>query len=60
MRAIEKKLIEYADRFEDGFPTFQLRGKSDEKMIEMIDQCLDSGKDAYELGFVDDSDEVMY
>ena len=59
--AVEKKMQEYWERFGDSFPTIPLaRGRSDEEVIEIIDECLKSGKDVYELGYVSDDPDIDY
>ena len=58
---LDAKLGEYAERFDDGFPMYQLgRGRDESEIIELIDRCLNAGKDAYELGFVTDDDGEEY
>ena len=59
---LEKKLQEYSERFDDGFPMMPLGwGRSENEIISIIDRCLKEGKDVYELGYVtDDYDEVEY
>ena len=58
---LDKKLSEYAERFGDGFPMYQLgRGLSDDEIIKIINECLEAGKDAYDLGFVTDDEDVEY
>lgn len=54
-------MIEYAEKFGDGFPSFEIaRGMSDEETEKIIQECLDKGKDAYELGYVQDDDDILY
>lgn len=61
MKKIDEYLTEYAKKFGDGFPSFQLmRARSPEDTIEIIKDCIDKGKDAYELGYVTDEIEVEY
>lgn len=36
-----EKIDEYNARFEEGFPFYQLRGLSEQEMIELIDKCLE-------------------
>ena len=56
-----KKMEQYAKAFGDGFPMYQLgRGRTDKEIIEIIDRCLDAGKDAYDLGLVSDDDDIEY
>lgn len=52
---------EYAKRFGDGFPMIPLGfGRTEEEVNALIKRCLEEGKDAYELGLVEDDDEVIY
>ena len=58
---MDEMLAAYADRFGDGFPAYQIaRGRPDEEVIKIIQECLDKGKDAYELGYVQDDDDILY
>lgn len=61
MLKIDALMIEYAKKFGDGFPSFQIaRTISEEETIAIIQECLDKGKDAYELGFVTDNEDILY
>lgn len=61
MDKLEKKLQEYRERFREGFPTFQLmRSRTDDEVIEIIDECLEKGRDAYDLGYVSDDPGMDY
>ena len=52
---------EYAKRFGDGFPMIPVGfGRTEEEIKKIIKRCLDENKDAYELGYVKDDDEVIY
>lgn len=56
---LEKKLAQYAKTFGDGFPMCPLGwDKSDDDIVAIIDECLDKKKDVYELGYLDDEDEI--
>lgn len=58
---LEDKLDEYVQHFNDGFPMYQLgRGRSDEEIIKIINDCLSHNKDAYEMGYLEDDNEVLY
>ena len=58
---LQKKLKQYAKTFGEGFPTIPLAwGRTDEEVIELIDKCLAAGKNAYEMGFVADDDDISY
>ncbi len=56
---IDEKLKEYHERFKEGFPTYMFTESYDQQ-IEVIDRCLKAGKTVYELGLVDEDDDVMY
>lgn len=61
MATIDRMMIEYAKRFGDGFPSFQImRTRSDDEIVIIIEDCLGKGKDAYELGYVSDNEEIEY
>lgn len=45
--------LKYNKRFDGGFPTIAF---TEERAIEIMQECLDKGKDAYELGYVTDDD----
>lgn len=58
---MDEKLDAYAEKFGDGFPMMPLAwGRTDDEVIEIIDDCLSKGKDVYELGYVEDDDDVRY
>ena len=49
---IAKAIWKYEERFPSGFPSVPLRrGRSDEEVIAMIEECLEKGKDVEELGY---------
>lgn len=54
---IDELMEKYLDMFGDSFPTMILaRGKTDEETAEMIQSCIDAGKDVFEMGYIDDED----
>lgn len=54
-------LLQYAKTFGEGFPTFQLlRSRTTEEGIDLVQMCLDKGKDAYELGLVTLDEDTEY
>lgn len=58
---MDEKLDAYADKFGDGFPMIPLAwGRTEEEIIDIIDNCLKNGKDVFEMGYVDDDNDVMY
>ena len=49
----DRALDAYYDHFGECFPSIPLRwGRTDEEVIEMIDQCLAEDKDVYEMGIL--------
>ena len=58
---IDDKLQEYAEKFGDGFPMIPLAwGRTEEQLIEIINNCLESGKDVYEMGLLQEDDDIDY
>lgn len=58
---VNAKMEKYAKKFGDGFPTIPLaRGRSDQEVIMIIDECLSKGKDVYELGYVSNDPDIDY
>lgn len=60
MDKLEKKMQEYEELFGDSFPSFNFMHLDPEGIIKIIDDCLEEGKDVYELGYIDDDDDVKY
>lgn len=60
---LKKKMAEYSEKFDDGFPMIPLGwGKSEDEVIKIIDECLRENKDVYEMGFLADplDDDIEY
>lgn len=58
---LEKKLSEYADKFDDGFPMIPLgRGRSDEEIVKIIDRCIKANKNVYKIGLISDDEDYYY
>ena len=58
---IDEWLQKYVDKFDEGFPMYQLgRSRTDAEIIEIIQRCLNEGKTAYDLGLVTDDVDVEY
>jgi hypothetical protein len=54
-------MIEYAKRFKNGFPSYQIMSSHDEgETIDIIKECLEKNKDAYQLGYVTDNEDTVY
>lgn len=60
MNELEQKLDEYSELFGESFPTFNFMWMSPQEMEEIIDSCLDTGKDVYELEYVENDENVKY
>ena len=57
---LDEKLAEYAKRFGEGFPMIPLGwGRTDDEIASLIDKCMETGKDVYAMGLVQE-DDVMY
>jgi hypothetical protein len=58
----EKALKMYDDHFEGTFPTIPLCwGRSEEEVIDIIQQCLAEDKDVYEMGVLPEpSFDIIY
>lgn len=39
---LDKKLLEYAEKFQENFPIFLMMGETDDVIIERIQECLDN------------------
>lgn len=58
---LEEKMIAYVEAFGDSFPTIPLAwSRSDEELIDIIDECLEQSKDVYELGYVTLDPDIIY
>ena len=55
----EELLKAYIKRFGEGFPTMMVaRGRTEQEVDDIINECLAKGKDAYELGYAEDDDNI--
>ena len=43
----------YENTFDDSFPTIPLSGRTEEEMIDMINECVSAKKDIYDMGYLD-------
>lgn len=56
---LEKALTEYAEMFDDTFPTFQLMGsRTNDEILKIINECTEKKKDVYELGYL--KEDLIY
>ena len=53
-------LLKYYDTFGESFPTFNFMLLSEDGLADIVESCLDSGKDAYELGYAKDDEDLQY
>lgn len=53
MNKLDKALNLYEKTFDDSFPTIPLMMEnSDEKVIEIITNCISNKKDVYDMGYL--------
>lgn len=48
---------EYLDMFEKTFPSYQLRHLGEERICEIIRDCIDRGEDVYEAEYLPPNNE---
>lgn len=52
-------LERYFDTFGEGMPMYQVgRSRTEKELIEIIKDCIEHKKDAYDMGYVDDDDDM--
>lgn len=57
---LKKAYEAYKDTFHEDFPTIPLaETREDVEIIEIIEECIETGKDVYDIGYLD-LDNVMY
>lgn len=57
----EAKLNEYEKLFGDQFPTYPLMlTRTEEQAIEIINDCIKNSKDVYQMGYLEDSPDILY
>lgn len=56
---LQKAYDEYRKMFNDDFPTIPFDSMEDERAVEIINNCIGSEKDVYDLGYLS-LDEIMY
>ncbi len=60
-RNLHKALDDYAERFGDAFPMYQLGRWCPERVIELVEECMSKNKDVYQLGYLDADDcDICY
>lgn len=57
---LDKALEDYAEKFNDGFPTFQMSAESPERIVEIINDCIKNNKDVYDSGYLTLDDDISY
>ena len=58
---LQTALERYYNRFGDWFPMYPLaNGRTDSEVIDIIQSCLDSGKDVTAAGLYDDDTQDFY
>lgn len=54
-------LQKYRDMFGDNLPTYQIcRGRSAEEINDILRECIEKGKDVYELGYCTLDEDADY
>ena len=56
---LQKALERYKKKFNDDFPTIPFDSREDAEIIDIIDECIEENKDAYDLGYLS-LDDIMY
>lgn len=57
---LKKAYEAYRNTFHDDFPSIPLaETREDDEIIEIIEECIESKKDVYDLGYLD-LEDVMY
>lgn len=58
---MEMYLEEYFKEFGEAFPMIPIAwGRTEEEIVQIIKRCIKEQKDVYELGYVTESEDVMY
>lgn len=42
----------YEKTFDDSFPTIPMSGRTEEEMIDIINECVSAKKDVYDMGYL--------
>ena len=57
----ETKLDEYEKMFGDQFPTYPLMlTRTKEQAIDLIDSCIENGKNVYQMSYLEDDSDIAY
>lgn len=60
-KELEKALKAYSNKFDDGAPTYMLLEMySEEKLIKLLNQCVEDGEDVYDKGILTLDSDVEY
>ena len=57
---LNNALEDYAEKFNDGFPMFQMSAESPDRIVEIIDDCIKNDKDVYDSGYLSFDDNTLY
>jgi len=60
MEEFEKALKRYIEKFGEGFPMAYFASYSPDKVIKIIDECIQDNKDVFENGYIDLKGDVEY
>lgn len=58
---LEEYMMKYKEAFLDSFPMIPLGwGRTENEVIAIIKECLEKKKDVYELGYIDDDEDILF
>lgn len=61
MTELDAALKLYEQTFDDSFPTIPLlMDNSDEKVVEIINQCISKNQDVYDMGYLTLDKDTIY
>lgn len=61
MKDLDDYLLEYLDKFGEGFPMIPVAwGREESEVIGLIKKCITAGKTAYDMGLVDEETDDLY
>lgn len=56
MKELDKFLKLYEYTFDDSFPMFAMQCTPQDKVIDIINECVKNDKDVYDMGYLDIND----
>ncbi len=52
MKAFDKALLLYEEKFNDIFPMFSMQCTPENEVIDIINKCIKNNKDVYDMGYL--------